>query len=147
MKLHFLRHAQSMFNATGTSEKDCDLSEKGKQQASEIKEHYDLVICSTMKRACATLDHSQLTYGRLIFTDLCREKRVDICDFLPHEDEAILETDAQLEIRIQSFSYFVKSQVSPHNNVLVISHRDFIHAFGKETQPPPENAEIQIHTL
>jgi broad specificity phosphatase PhoE len=147
MKLHFLRHAESLFNATGTSEKDCELSEKGKQQATEIKEHYDLVICSTMKRACSTLDHSQLTYGRLIFTDLCREKRVDICDFLPYEDETNLETDAQLEQRIRSFLYFVKSQVSPHNNVLVISHRDFIHAIGKGQQPPPNNAEIQIHDV
>jgi broad specificity phosphatase PhoE len=147
MKVHFLRHAESIFNATGTSEKDCDLSEKGKQQASEIKNQYDLVICSTMKRACSTLDHSHLTYGRLIFTDLCREKKVDICDFLPDEDETLLETNNKLNKRIRSFLYFLKSQASKHHNILIISHRDFIHAIGKELQPPPDNAELQIHDV
>lgn len=147
MKVKFLRHAESIFNATGTSEKDCDLSEKGKQQASEIKDHYDLVICSTMKRACSTLDHSDLTYGHLIFTDLCREKKVDICDFLPHEDETVLETEEELEKRIRSFLYFLKSQASKHQNILIISHRDFIHAIGKGTQPAPQNAETQVHDV
>ena len=147
MKVHFLRHAESIFNAVGTSEKDCDLSDKGKAQASEIQGDYDIVICSTMKRACSTLDHSRINYGRLIFTDLCREKKVDICDFLPHEDETVLETEKQLEQRIQSFLYFLKSQISPYNSVLVISHRDFIHAFGKMSQPPPNNAEIQCHDI
>lgn len=147
MKVHFLRHAQSIFNANLTSEKDCDLTDKGRQQASEIKDHYDIVFCSIMKRTCATLDHSQLTYGRLIFTDLCREKKVDICDYLPHEDETQEETEEQLQKRIQTFVCFLKSQVSPHHNVLVISHRDFIHAIGKHTQPPPQNAEIQVHEL
>ena len=147
MKVQFLRHAESIFNATGTSEKDCDLSEKGKQQASQIHNHYDLVICSTMKRACATLDNSNLTYGHLIFTDLCREKKVDICDFLPDEDETVLETDDELDKRIRSFLYFLKSQASKHQNILIISHRDFIHAIGKHSQPPPQNAEIQTHDV
>jgi broad specificity phosphatase PhoE len=147
MKVQFLRHAESIFNAMGTSEKDCDLTEKGILQASEIKQHYDLVICSTMKRACSTLDHSHLTYGRLIFTDLCREKKVDICDFLPHEDETVLETEEELDKRIRSFLYFLKSQASKHQNILIISHRDFIHAIGKGKQPPPENAEFQIHDV
>lgn len=147
MRVQFLRHAESIFNAQGTSEKDCNLSEKGIQQASTLSGNYDIVICSTMKRACSTLDHSNLTYGRLIFTDLCREKKVDICDFLPYEDESILETDEQLEKRVRSFLYFLKSQVSKHQSLLVISHRDFIHAVGKGTQPPPNNAEIQTYDI
>ena len=143
MKVQFLRHAESVFNATGTSEKDCDLTEKGKEQASEIQHYFDLVVCSTMKRTCSTLDHSQLTYGRLVFTDLCREKKIDICDFLPHEDETIQETDSELEKRIRSFLYFLKSISSKHHNILVISHRDFIHTIGKGALPPPQNTEIQ----
>jgi broad specificity phosphatase PhoE len=147
MKVQFLRHAESIFNANLTSEKDCDLTEKGKQQASELKEHYDIVVCSIMKRTCQTLDTSNITYGRLIFTDLCRENRQDICDFLPHEDETVKESEDQLQDRIKVFTYFLKSQVSRYNNVLVISHGDFIHTLGGKQQPYPKNAEIQVHNI
>lgn len=147
MKVHFLRHAESIFNANLTSEKDCDLTEKGVQQASELEDRYDIVICSIMKRTCKTLDHSKITYGQLIFTDLCREKRQDICDFLPHEDETVKESEEELERRIKSFLYFLKSQVSPYQHVLVVSHGDFIHTLGKKSQPYPKNAEIQIHDV
>jgi broad specificity phosphatase PhoE len=147
MKVQFLRHAESIFNRDLTSEKDCELTEKGKEQASQIAHEYDIVICSTMKRACDTLGFSHITYGRLIFTDLCREKRQDICDYLPHEDENIKESDEELQKRITSFLYFLKSQVSPYQNVLVVSHGDFIHTLGKKAQPYPKNAEIQVHDV
>jgi broad specificity phosphatase PhoE len=147
MKVSFLRHAESIFNANLTSEKDCDLTEKGKEQASNVSGTYDVVFCSIMKRTCKTLDHSQVEYGRLIFTDLCREKKTTICDYLPHEDETVIDTDEQLELQIQKFTYFLKSQVSPHHNVLVVSHGDFIYAIGKKQQPYPENAEIQVHDV
>lgn len=147
MKVQFLRHAESIFNRDLTSEKDCDLTDKGKEQASQLEGEYDIVICSTMKRTCDTLGSSRITYGRLIFTDLCREKRQDICDYLPHEDETKKETDEELQKRITAFLYFLKSQVSPYQNVLVVSHGDFIHTLGKKSQPYPKNAEIQVHDL
>jgi broad specificity phosphatase PhoE len=147
MKVHFLRHAESIFNAKLTSEKDCDLTEKGVQQATELKQVYDVVFCSIMKRTRKTLENSGICYGTLVFTDLCREKRSDICDYLPHEDESIKETEEELERRIQTFLYFLKSQVSPHQAILVVSHGDFIHTLGKKSQPYPNNAEIQIHNV
>lgn len=141
MKVRFLRHAESVFNATGNSDKDCSITEKGKEQASKLKEHFDIIICSTMKRACQTLDNSQMTYGKLIFTDLCREKRVDICDFLDCEDEKDKESDEELKLRIKKFLCFLKSQVSSYQRVLVISHRDFIYEFTNK-QFNLDNAEI-----
>ncbi len=147
MKVAFLRHAESIFNAHLTSEKDCDLTEKGRLQASQLENEYDVIICSIMKRTCLTLEYSKLKYGKLIYTDLCREKRVDICDFLPFEDETKKETDEELEKRIEMFKYFVKSKVSSFQNVLVISHGDFIHTLGNKQQPYPTNAEIQIHEI
>lgn len=147
MKVAFLRHAQSIFNRDLHSEKDCDLTDLGKQQASIVAGHFDVVVCSIMKRTCQTLDNSRLTYGKLIFTDLCREKRSDICDFLPFEDESKKESDDELEKRIQIFSYFLKGRVSQFQTVLVISHGDFIHTVGKKQQPYPNNAEIQIHDI
>jgi broad specificity phosphatase PhoE len=147
MKVQFLRHAESIFNRDLTSEKDCSLTEKGVDQASAVDGEYDIVICSIMKRTRLTLEHSRIKYGKLIFTDLCRENRQDICDFLPHEDETIKETEEQLQHRIKSFTYFLKSQVSPYNSVLVVSHGDFIHTIGGKQQPYPKNAEIQNHEL
>lgn len=147
MKVAFLRHAESIYNKYLVSEKDCELTELGKEQATNLEGQYDVVICSIMKRTCQTLDHSELTYGHLIFTDLCRENRQDICDFLPHEDETKKETPEELETRIKTFTYFLKSQVSPHQTVLVVSHGDFIHTIGKKSQSYPKNAEIQWHEL
>ena len=143
MKVDFLRHAQSIFNANLTSEKDCDLTELGKQQASAVEGEYDIVFCSVMKRAQQTLAFSKIKRGRVIYTLHCREKRVDICDFLPDEDETKKESDEELQQRITAFLSFVKSNVSPYQTVLVVSHGDFIHALGKKSKPYPQNAEIQ----
>lgn len=147
MKVAFLRHAQSIFNATLTSEKDCDLTDLGREQAAALDGEYDVVICSTMKRTCQTLQKSRIRAGRVIYTDLCREKRQDICDYLPHEDESIKETEEELEQRIQRFLYFLKSQVSPYQSVLVVSHGDFISTLGKKSKPYPTNAEIQMFEI
>jgi broad specificity phosphatase PhoE len=147
MKVHFLRHAESIFNANLTSEKDCALTERGVQQASQLEGQYDIVFCSIMKRTCQTLENSKIKYGRLIFTDLCREKKTTICDYLPYEDETIIDTDEQLDQQIQRFIYFLKSQVSPYQSILVVSHGDFIHALGKRQTAYPNNAEIQVHSL
>lgn len=147
MKVSFLRHAESIFNRDLISEKDCDLTDKGKLQASQLTGEYDVVFCSTMKRTGRTLEYSQIKYGRLIFTDLCREKRTDICDYLPHEDETVKETEEELQKRIQSFLYFLKSQVSPFQDILVVSHGDFIHTLGKKERSYPQNAEIQVFDI
>ena len=147
MKVDFLRHAQSVFNATLTSEKDCDLTQLGQEQAAAVTGDYDIVICSTMKRAVQTYQFSHLKSGKIIYTDLCREKRQDICDYLPYEDETIKETEEELAYRIKSFTYFLKSQVSPYQAVLVVSHGDFIHTLGKKTKTYPNNAEIQSFEL
>lgn len=147
MKVDFLRHAQSVFNATLTSDKDCDLTQLGQEQAAAVKGDYDIVICSTMKRAVQTYQFSHLKAGKIIYTDLCREKRQDICDYLPYEDETIKETEEELAYRIKSFTYFLKSQVSPYQAVLVVSHGDFIHTLGKKTKTYPNNAEIQSFEL
>jgi broad specificity phosphatase PhoE len=143
MKVDFLRHAQSVFNATLTSEKDCDLTQLGKDQATAIEGVYDLVVCSVMKRTQQTLAYSKIKAGRTIYTLHCREKRQDICDYLPTEDETVKETEEELQERITVFLSYLKSIVSPNQTVLVVSHGDFIHRLGKKSKPYPNNAEIQ----
>lgn len=143
MKIQVLRHAQSIFNANLTSEKNCDLTDVGRGQAKRLSGHWDYVFCSPMRRTRETLRLSGITNSMLIYTELCREKRSDICDFFEDEDETNKETDEELQERIEQFKLFVKKQVSQFHTVLVVAHGDFIHALGKKTQPYPQNAEIQ----
>ncbi len=146
MEVTFLRHAQSIFNRDLTSEKDCNLTEEGISQASQITGTYDIIICSILKRAKQTLQHSQLNCKKLHFTDLCREIRVDICDFLEDEDETKKETAEEAQKRIRLFKQFIKEKVSPGQSALVICHGDFIHLIGKKQLPYPQNATFQtIH--
>jgi broad specificity phosphatase PhoE len=147
MEVTFLRHAQSIFNRDGTSEKDCQLTDYGIEQAKEIKGTYDIIICSTMKRAKQTLQYSELSSKELHFTDLCREVRRDICDFLEGEDETKLETDQELQRRMKEFKQFLYSKGKPGAKVLVICHRDFIHEIGNKKYPEPKNAELQTIRL
>jgi broad specificity phosphatase PhoE len=147
MEVTCLRHAQSVFNRDLTSEKDCELSELGIQQAEQVSGYYDIIVCSIMKRAKQTLLHSNLTSKQLHFTDLCREVRRDICDFLEGEDEELLETDEEITKRIAEFKQFLKSKVSPGQTVLIICHRDFIHELQNKKGPLPENAEFRTIQL
>ncbi len=147
MDVTFLRHAQSIFNRDLTSEKNCSLSTLGREQAELIAGDYDVIICSILKRARETLQYSQLTAKKLFFTDLCREKRVDVCDSLEEEEETNLESDNELQKRIRAFKQYVFEKVQPGQKVLVISHRDFIHEIGKKKLPEPKNAELQVIRL
>ena len=147
MEVTFLRHAQSIFNRDLTSEKNCSLSDLGRQQAAQIVGDYDVIICSILKRARETLQYSQLTAKKLYFTDLCREVRVDICDFLEGEDETNLETIQELTKRIREFKQYLREKVEPGQKILVICHRDFIHEFCNKQYPEPKNCEFQTIQL
>jgi broad specificity phosphatase PhoE len=147
MKVTFLRHAQSIFNRDFTSEKDCCLSEQGVQDAKEITGTYDIIICSTMKRAKETLQHSQLSSKKLYFTDLCREYKLDICDFLEDEDHTQKESHEELEKRMRLFKQYLHEKVEPGKSVLVICHRDFIYEIGKKRYPLARNCEFQTIQL
>jgi broad specificity phosphatase PhoE len=143
----FLRHAQSIFNRDLISEKNCSLSEFGKEQAAQLTGDYDIIICSILKRARETLQYSQLTAKKLYFTDLCREVRVDICDFLENENETDLESEEEITKRIKQFKQYLKEKTEPGQKVLVICHRDFIHHIGHKKYPEPKNAEFQTIQL
>ena len=147
MEVTFLRHAQSIFNRDLTSEKDCELSPYGIQQAEKLTGFYDVIFCSILKRAKQTLLHSQINSKQLHFTDLCREVRRDICDFLQGEDETQLETEKELQTRIKHFKEFVRSKTKPGEKILVICHRDFIHEIGNKKYAEPKNAEFQTIRL
>ena len=80
MKVTFLRHCRSIFNELKTSEKDCDLSEFGKEQATGLHGKWDIIVCSIMKRTRKTLELSKLEGEKIFYSDLCREVKRDICE-------------------------------------------------------------------
>ena len=141
MKITVLRHAISIFNELQTSEKDCELSEAGKTQASDLSGNYDIVICSSMTRTKQTLLFSNITYSEVIYSFLCREYQQDICDFLPTEDENKKETNENLKIRVSLVKDLIQTNYSD-KKVLLISHRDFLFELNGGTKLLA-NAEFQ----
>jgi broad specificity phosphatase PhoE len=141
MKVTFLRHAISIFNENNHSEKDCELSEAGKKQATDLSGSFDVVICSIMTRTKQTLTFSQIKYETLIYSPHCREFKTTICDYLPHEDETLPESKESLKTRVEQTKAMIKENY-PNKKVLVVSHGDFMFELNGNTKYP-QNAEFQ----
>lgn len=145
MNIDTLRHGESVFNKYGTSGKDCSLTEKGIEQAFQISGHYDIIICSILRRCKETLENSKLSANEYIYSDLCREYKIDICDFLVDEP-IIKETLEEFEARVNKFKEFIKQFNS--KKVLVVSHGDFIFYLnskivcGERFGDYPDNCQI-----
>ena len=60
MNITVMRHAQSTHNASGDNSWNVGLTEEGRLQAREVSGEYDLVICSTLRRAQQTLEFSSI---------------------------------------------------------------------------------------
>lgn len=123
--LTLVRHGESEHNKYGVSGRDCGLTALGKDQAREIHGHYELVICSTLRRCRETLAFSRISYDNVIYTDLCREHRTDPCDFFTTEDLGLESEDALLD-RIKDFKSFLAEVSVNRKTICVISHADFL---------------------
>jgi broad specificity phosphatase PhoE len=133
MKVTFLRHCRSIFNELLYSDKDCDLSVRGVDQAKELEGEFDIVICSVMKRARRTLELSKIRAPVVEHTMLCREWCNDICDFLDHENEVSdRESKEELAQRVDTFCSWVKTKYQGSAfRILVVTHADFVHVVTK----------------
>lgn len=128
MSLTFLRHCQSEYNVDcNCKNKDCDLTPFGKLQAKQIQGNFDLVICSPLKRCIQTLNNSNVIYKRLEINHECREYRKDICDHFEDEEE-LIESEEDIKLRVNNFKKYLENFTQ--ENVLVISHSDFIFYFS-----------------
>lgn len=147
MKVTFLRHCRSIFNERNNSEKDCDLSEFGKEQAAALTGEYDVIICSVMKRTRETLARSQLKASEIHFTELCREHKQQICDFLEKENIEQKESEEDLVRRIRAFKVWLKKRWGTSGKrILVVTHADFVYFLNGYTRylDNAERMEIEI---
>ena len=118
----FLRHGQSEFNAGNHNVFDAKLTEFGKKQASQVEGHFDLVICSTLTRTQETLDHSKISYDELKLLEEAREKRCNICDFLPGEDP-VMESNAEMTRRMTKLKEILSELSKSYSDILLIGHK------------------------
>lgn len=145
MKVTFLRHCRSIYNEKNDSDKDCDLSEFGKTQASSLTGEYDVILCSIMKRARQTLALSQIKGHEVVYTQLCREHKQTICDFLEGEDLAKKESEEDMVRRIAKFKRWVlQNWGSSQKRVLVVTHADFVYFLNGFTKYLDNGERIEI---
>lgn len=127
MIITLIRHAESTFNSYGDLSRDCSITLKGIKQASKLNGYYDLIVCSTLKRARQTLDFSSIKYGELIFTDKCREikdgRPINI--YNGENKEKLFETEQEINKRIEEFINLLKELNTTYKNIAVISHKMF----------------------
>jgi broad specificity phosphatase PhoE len=141
LRVTFLRHAESEFNADPTSTMvDCGLTEEGQRQAAALTGEYDVVWWSPLLRAQQTLACSQLTYDCAL-SRVCfgvREQCVDPCDFLSGEEMTVTESDDQLAERVDAWLDELRQEkFALSTRLLIVSHCEFIHAVTGEA---PQNA-------
>jgi broad specificity phosphatase PhoE len=129
-KVTFYRHAPSTFNIYGDISNDVPITEDGKVDAfTKIFGEFDIVICSTMKRARQTLDASRLIFKTVIFTDLCREILSGNPSNLYNGEENIKETEIDILNRMNKFKDLLYDLAKTHQNIAVISHCVFLKIF------------------
>lgn len=134
----FLRHAQSTFNQNRTGAQDCNISDNGKIQASEIKGVFDLIILSPLRRTHQTLLYSNILANKIIISNNIREFKQSLPDFLEGE-EIIFETENELNERTKNFKEELEIYKQKFEKILIISHRYFIHNF---TGILPNNCQL-----
>lgn len=124
-KIVLLRHAQSEANI-GQHIKNAPLSRKGIEQAQQLHENFDLILISPLRRALQTLDYSSLKTTVTEICDLCREQYFHESDMLDHETYTQDEPSYSLEERVRKFHNLLEEKSKIYNNILVISHANFL---------------------
>ncbi len=123
--VYLLRHAETDNNSSnGTiDEPDADLNTKGEEQARQVTGHYDLVLCSPMRRARRTLQLSQITYKEMEIVEEAREMKCAKSDFKEDEDpEFVLETPEDFSKAVRILKRRIEEVASTGKKILVSTH-------------------------
>ncbi len=124
-----LRHGESLANVAKYITKvpyhhyDAALTEQGKLQASRVSGHFDLVLCSPMKRARQTLKYSKITYDKMEILTEAREKKRVQSDFMEGEDFSQEETPREFLKRVNKLRKTLLEYCSNYDKVLLVTHK------------------------
>lgn len=135
--IYLIRHAAGRHNETkdynNPSFVDAILTQKGREQAKRLRDEEDLrdpdvVICSPLSRAFETACLG-FPESKIEIDELCREKRMYICDILRSEVNLNLpeETNAELMIRAKLFIEKLRGY-DKDKKIVVVTHGKFINA-------------------
>ena len=127
MAVTLIRHAESTHNRFNDPTRNCPITDYGKIQASKLTGTYDLVICSTLKRARQTLDESGIQYGKVIFTDLCREVLDGNPVNLYNNEPNTTETAEQIRDRVEKVKTLLREMSAQYPKIAVVSHGVFLY--------------------
>jgi len=122
----FIRHAESSWNSKGVTEPDVEITENGREQASLLEGNYDLVICSTLKRARQTLDNSNIKYSKVMFTELCREIMDGNIVNHYNGEKVISESEKSLYRRIDKLMELIANKLEKFDRIAIITHYCFL---------------------
>lgn len=125
--IRLIRHAESTWNSIGDKSRDVSLSTNGKKQASMLEGEFDVVVCSTLKRARETLDNSKIIYKNILFTDLCRECLTGNEPDYYNNEPIRIETENELLDRINKFNILLKKYQEQNQSICVITHHGFLY--------------------
>lgn len=125
-RIILIRHGESEWNATGSYEKNSRLTEYGKKCSGYLDFDVDLVVCSTLRRARETLDHSQIKYKNIVFTELCREFLDDNPVNHYNGEDVTHESIDELHERINAFKAMLVELQKKYNRIAVITHYCFL---------------------
>jgi len=123
MEVHLLRHAQSIANMSYTTQKNVPLSEKGFRQASSLSGHFDIVLCSPMLRARQTLEHSKITYDKLVIVHEAKEVINDPSDCL---DDEPMHQESDKSSRARASIVYNALKQYKGQTVLLVSHYELL---------------------
>lgn len=137
-KITIIRHAESRFNAglckNDNELRNCGLTDYGKQQASHLNQHFDILIVSKLRRAIETYKNSNISAEKIIFSHLVREqKEGHSLNFLEGE-EIVPESPDDIKKRANETILLIKTLDC--DNIGIISHYSFIAYFLEQCGQP-----------
>lgn len=121
MTVVLLRHAESIYNATGDiTIMNCGLTENGRKQASQLSGNFDLVLISPLRRTLETLDYSNIIYKHIRHCDLLRERIAVNCDRLNNNET--FESEYGFNNRMSTLHDMINYYKTKYNSIIIITH-------------------------
>ena len=151
-EIYFIRHGQSVANVGPDDLYDSRLTSIGICQAQEVSGHFDLVLCSPLRRTMETLHYSKITYKELIVEHSLREIAQSIGSLLlfekrhePFQEESLdnfWKRSQQFHNILENHCEKLKS-AGGSKKILIVGHAFFFNAwFRKGCFPCLENAKL-----